>query len=62
MWENDICLCASEDCPKYQDCLRGAGIKRQGIYTISILSEICNEQTNYKCFIKTEKENGRSKN
>ena len=51
MFETDICLCASEECPKYKDCKRGGLVKRQGIYTISYLFEVCNETNNYEMFI-----------
>ena len=55
MFENDICLCASKECPRYEECLRGDGIERKGIYTISLLREICNQNNNYEMFIKLEK-------
>ena len=57
MWEDDICLCASKECPRYNECYRGDGKKREGIYTISLLREICNQNNNYEYFIKTEKRN-----
>ena len=55
MFEYDICLCASEECPRYDDCIRGRKTKREGIYTTSLLSEICNEDTKYECFIGDDK-------
>lgn len=55
MFEDDICLCASEDCPKYEECIRGGAKKRMGIYTISFLRECCNQNNNYKMFIGVEK-------
>ena len=57
MWEDDICLCASKECPRYDECLRGNGTKRKGIYTISMLREVCNQNNNYEYFIKMEKKN-----
>lgn len=51
MFEDDICLCASKECPKYKECIRGELTKREGIYTISLLSECCNQNNNYIMFI-----------
>ena len=51
MFESDICLCASEECPKYDDCERGGKNKKEGIYTISYLAEVCNQNTQYAYFI-----------
>ena len=51
MFEYDMCLCASKDCPRYNECLRGAEIKRKGVYTTSYLGDICNENSNYETFI-----------
>lgn len=57
MFEDDICLCGSKECPRYDECLRGNGTKKKGIYTISLLRECCNQNNNYTMFIKTnEKE------
>lgn len=58
MFEYDICLCASEECPRYNECLRGKGIKREGIYTSSYLRETCNENNKYEYFIEMEKRYG----
>lgn len=55
---DDICLCASKECPKYDKCLRGNGYKKaKGIYTVSLLSEICNTLNNYEMFIRMENNN-----
>lgn len=51
MFEYDICLCASTECPRYENCVRGELTKKQGIYTISYLAECCNENNNYEMFI-----------
>lgn len=49
----DICLCASTECPRYNDCYRGSGVDRKGrIYTSSYLAEVCNKDNNYSAFIK----------
>ena len=33
---DDICLCASVECPKHKECLRGIGYEKvKGIHTIS---------------------------
>ena len=61
MWENDICLCSSTDCEKYDNCKRGEGIKRVGIYTQSLLGEYCNKSNNYPEFIPTNKVKSESK-
>ena len=37
MFEYDMCLCASEECPRYDECMRGGTTTKQGIYTISFL-------------------------
>jgi len=57
MFERDICLCATVDCPKFQNCLRGAGIKREGIYTMSLFGTVCNEQNGYTWFKEIEDAN-----
>ena len=57
MFDDDICLCASKECPRYDECLRGNGTKKEGIYTISMLREVCNQNNNYEYFIKAEKRN-----
>ena len=55
---DDICLCMSIDCPKYEECMRGDNYKRaDGIYTVSNLKEVCNQNNNYELFIKMEKKN-----
>ena len=51
----DICRCASSECPKYENCWRGNGQKKNGIYTISYLAEICNNDNNYEMFIGDKK-------
>lgn len=60
MFEYDMCLCESAGCKRYNECLRGNGIKREGIYTTSYLAEICNEENNYAAFVPIEegKNNG----
>ena len=57
MWENDICLCASKECPRYDECVRGNDKKKEGVYTISFLRECCNQNNNYIMFIKSENNN-----
>ena len=52
MFESDICICGTTDCPKYNECLRGTGMKRSGIYTMSYFGTICNEENGYMQFIK----------
>ena len=56
MFEDDICLCGAMKCLRRNECLRGDGRKRKkGIYTISDFSQECNQNNNYKMFIKGEK-------
>ena len=51
LFEYDICLCASTECPKYKECIRGELTTRKGIYTMSYLSEVCHKDNNYELFI-----------
>lgn len=54
---DDICVCMSIKCPRYKECLRGDGYKRpEGIYTVSDLAPVCNQNNNYKEFISTKGE------
>ena len=54
---DDMCVCRSIECPKYDECMRGDGYKRpEGIYTVSMLATECNQNNNYKLFIQGEKE------
>ena len=55
MFEYDICLCASKECPKYEECIRGGLTTRNGIYTMSYLREVCNQNNNYEMFIGDKK-------
>lgn len=57
MFEDDICLCASKKCPRYDECVRGGLTKREGIYTIALLREICNQNNDYIMFIGENKKN-----
>lgn len=48
----DICICRSIECPRYKRCLRGDGYERpEGIYTVSNLAQICNEDNDFEMFI-----------
>ena len=56
MFEDDICLCASMKCLRRNECLRGDGRKKKkGIYTISDFTQECNQNNNYKMFVRGEK-------
>jgi hypothetical protein len=57
LFEYDICLCASVECPRYEDCVRGGLTVRQGVYTMSYLKEVCNQNNNYEMFIGENKDN-----
>lgn len=50
---DDICLCGSINCPRYDECARGDGYKHPTteIFTVSNFAEICNQNNNYKEFI-----------
>ena len=49
---DDICVCMSIKCPRYDKCMRGDGYKRKdGIYTVSNLAEVCNQNNNYEMYI-----------
>jgi len=53
----DMCVCMSIKCPRYSECLRGDGYKRpEGIYTVSDLAPVCNQNNNYKEFISAKGE------
>ena len=48
----DMCVCMSIKCPRYNKCMRGDGYKREdGIYTVSNLAEVCNQNNNYEMYI-----------
>lgn len=51
----DVCRCASIECPRYEECARGEDNHSTGIYTISNLAEECNQNNNYKMFIGVNK-------
>lgn len=52
-----MCVCMSIKCPRYSECLRGDGYKRpEGIYTVSDLAPVCNQNNNYKEFISAKGE------
>ncbi len=50
---DDICFCASEQCPIREYCYRAAG-QKAGIYTISYLGEICNHANVFELFIQAD--------
>lgn len=50
---DDICLCTSKECPKYQQCLRGIGYENaKGIYTVAALAQEC--KNNYIYFMEDD--------
>lgn len=50
---DDMCVCRSIECSRYDECTRGDGYKRPaGIYTVANLAEECNQNNNYKLFIQ----------
>lgn len=52
-WKDDICACASQDCPEKDRCVRAQVYRSPGIHTISDFTELCKETKEY--FIKEEK-------
>ena len=54
---DDICLCGSIECPRYDKCARGDGYKHpeNKIYTMSLLAPVCNQNNNYQEFIEVKK-------
>ena len=55
---DDMCRCGSIKCPRYDKCLRGDGYEfPKGIYTISNLAEVCNQNNNYEMFIGEQYDN-----
>ena len=52
----DICRCDSKTCERYSKCYRGGGHNWEpGIYTASLLNQICNEKNNFELFIEGDK-------
>lgn len=51
-WRDDICTCASEECPKKNQCVRSTQYKKPGIHTVSDLYEFCKVNDEY--FIKED--------
>ena len=49
-WRDDICACASQDCPDKENCVRAQVYKKPGIHTVSDFTEFCKETREY--FIK----------
>ena len=47
----DICFCASNNCPIKEYCFRFVGCKSQ-IYTASYLAEVCNYSNVFEYFIQ----------
>ena len=48
---DDICLCASRECPRHKECLRGIGYDNvKGVHTVSSLAGIC-RYSNYEYYI-----------
>lgn len=58
MIDYDYCLCATEDCPRYDICVRGGGVKHEpGIHTVSYFGTMCNEENGYMQAIEVENGN-----
>ena len=53
MYSQDICFCASEECPIRQYCFRAIGCKSR-IYTASYLANICNHSNVFAYFLQAD--------
>lgn len=47
----DICFCASKECPIREYCFRAIGCKSR-IYTASYLADVCNHSNVYAYYIQ----------
>ena len=52
-WRDDICTCASQDCPHKDICVRSIEYHKPGIHTVSDFTELCKENDEY--FIKEDR-------
>lgn len=55
MISQDICFCASEECPIREYCFRAIGC-RSRIYTASYLAEVCNHSNVFESFIQADED------
>lgn len=46
-WRDDICCCASEDCPNKDNCVRFTQYHKPGIHTVSDFTELCKDSDKY---------------
>ena len=46
-WRDDICCCASQDCPQKEKCVRYIQGCKPGIHTFSDLYQFCKEDNEY---------------
>ena len=53
MYSQDICFCASKECPIREYCFRAIGCKSK-IYTASYLAEVCNHSNVFELFIQAD--------
>ena len=51
-WRDDICTCASENCPYKDECVRSIQYRKPGIHTVSDFTEFCKIKKEY--FIKED--------
>lgn len=52
-YSQDICFCASKECPIKDYCFRAIGCKSR-IYTASFLAEICNHSNVFPYFLQAD--------
>ena len=53
-WRDDICCCASQDCPHKDNCVRAIQYHKPGVHTVSDFYHICRED--YVYYIKENDE------
>ena len=46
-WRDDICTCASEECPQKDKCVRAIQYHKPGIHTVSDLYQCCKVDNQY---------------
>jgi len=53
-WRDDICCCASQECPHKNECVRAIQYHKSGIHTVSDFTELCRDNSD-EYFIKEDK-------
>ena len=45
-WRDDICTCASQECPLRDKCVRATQYHKPGIHTVSDFNQFCKDNNN----------------